>query len=106
MRVIAENRYAVLLTCRPNLHSAGAELERQCQLIVQHAEAKVQQMMHGASLHYQAAEKRALDAENNLRQFQSTAVNAESDYRNRWEQLQKSAGHCGERSPPPRRRVS
>ncbi len=33
-----------------NLHSAGAEFERQHQLTMQQAEAKAQQMLRGASL--------------------------------------------------------
>ncbi len=70
-----------------NLQSAGAELERQRQLIMQHAQAKVMHALHEASLQNQAAEKRAIDAESNLRLHQIHAAHAENKCRRHVEQL-------------------
>ncbi len=47
---------------------------------MQQAEAKVQQMLHDASLQIQAVEERALEAQDNLRRFHSSTSNSEQDF--------------------------
>ena len=78
-----------------NLHSAGAELERQHQLTMQRAEARVQQLLQDASLQYQAAEKRAIEAESDskLAQRPRKAITAAS-------------GNSSRFSCPPRRAIT
>ncbi len=68
-----------------NLHSAEAEFERQHQLTMQQAEAKVQQMLHDVSLRLQAVEKRAEEAEDNPHRFHSSTSDSEKGCRNRRE---------------------
>ncbi len=70
-----------------NLHSGGTELERQHQLTTQRVEAKIELLLQDASIQYHAAEKGAIDAENNLCRLRSTVVIVESEYRTQWEQL-------------------
>jgi hypothetical protein len=73
-----------------DLRSAGAALERQHQLTMQQAEAKVQQTLHDASLQFQAVEKRAPETEDSPRRLHSSASDSEKDFLSRWESYEIS----------------
>ncbi len=82
-----ERVFASVQAYAQNLRSAGLELERQRQATLQNAEAKVKHMVHEASQQYAVAEKRAVEAEDNLRQLQLQKLEIEKSMRTHWEQL-------------------
>ncbi len=58
LRKYQERSMANLQAYAGNLPSAGAELKRQHQLTMQQAEAKIQQMLHDASLRFAVSGRR------------------------------------------------
>ena len=82
-----EHVIANLQTYANILKSAGQDLERQHQQILSTAEARVQAMLSEATANYAAVERRALQAEDNLRRLQFRNLETEQQVRSEWDQI-------------------